>query len=548
MIENRAAGNRLFWLAVAGMFLLIVLANISLSLLHGHLAMVPIYDDVNYMADALVRLRFSPGSGIQSIVASFIADPPHAPVTTLTGLLGFWLLGPEPIAAYIANSWVVLVFLLFLAWLSRPIGPSLDRALFIGTFLFVPAVQAMVMEFRPDLPGGLLLGIAAYLVCATDLTTCPRRRRLALAAICAAATVTKPSAVILVAPALLVAGLAALAAQWATDRSRLGAAFLAMGQVLVAYAVIMTPFVLVWGSQTAEYVYGVLVTYADVWATAGDSAFHLVYHSTGIGGILGLGKFFRNGLVLIIADLALMAVRRDQRNWRMVAYYAVVAVIYAAMAVSGEKTPYQGSFFYLPFVLAFAAASVRLLAFIRSTGNLAWIIRPVLVVILAFYAYTLPLASYYYGAMPNAIKLPPIVHEITRRLIDVQQANLDNPVCSKRPLKIVFTDAFPIPTELVRFEAAKFGVETAVSTTFMSRDPAEMARNADEGDIVLISDPSHVSTSRWLPGVALNPVLYNHLQSWQGAARFDVGSEDGKPQWLIVNNRCNPDGRLQQSG
>lgn len=548
MIENSAPGNRLLWLALAGMFLLIVLANISLSLLHGHLAMVPIYDDVNYMADALVRLRFSPGSGIQAILASFIADPPHAPVTTLTGLVGFWLLGPEPIAAYIANSWVVLVFLLFLAWLSRPIGPSLDRALFIGTFLFVPAVQAMVMEFRPDLPGGLLLGIAAYLLCVADLPSCSHRRRLGLAAICAVATVTKPSAVILVVPALFVAGFAALAAQWATDRCRLGAASLAMGQVLIAYAVLMTPFALVWGSQTAEYVYGVLVTYADVWATAGDSAFHLFYHSTGIGGILGLGKFFRNGLVLIIADLALMAFRRDRRNWRMVAYYAVVAVIYAAMAVSGEKTPYQGSFFYLPFVVAFAAASVRLISFIRASGNAARIIRPALVVILAFYAYKLPLASYYYGAMPNAIKLPPIVHEITRRLIDVQQANLDNPACSKRPLKIVFTDAFPIPTELVRFEAAKVGVETVVSTTFMSRDLGEMARNADEGDIVLISDPSHVSTSRWLPGVALNPALYDHLQSWQGAARFDVGSEDGKPQWLIVNNRCNPDGSLRQSG
>jgi hypothetical protein len=548
MIENHAPGNRLLWLALAGMFLLIVLANISLSLLHGHLAMLPIYDDVNYMADALVRLRFSPDSGIEAILASFIADPPHAPVTTLTGLLGFWLLGPEPIAAYIANSWVVLVFLLFLAWLSRPIGPSLDRALFIGTFLFVPAVQAMVMEFRPDLPGGLLLGIAAYLLCVTDLTGCSHRRRLGLAAICAAATVTKPSAVILVVPALFVAGFAALAAQWATDRRRLGAASLAMGQVLIAFAVLMTPFVLVWGRQTADYVYGVLVVYADVWATAGDSAFHLFYHSTGIGGILALGKFFRNGLILIVADLALMTFRRDWRNWRNIAYYVVVAIIYAAMAVSGEKTPYQGSFFYLPFVLAFAAASVRLIAFIRASGGAGWIIRPALVVILAFYAYKLPLASYYYGATPNAIKLPPIVHEITRRLIDVQQANLDNPACSKRPLKIVFTDAFPIPTELVRFEAAKVGVETVVSTTFMSRELGEMVRNTDQGDIVLISDPSHVSTSRWLPGVAHNPALYDHLQSWQGSARFDVGSEDGKPQWLIVNDRCNPGGRLQPSG
>ena len=527
MIENPAPGNRLLWLALAGMFLLIVLANISLSLLHGHLAMVPIYDDVNYMADALVRLRFSPGSGIQAILASFIADPPHAPVTTLTGLVGFWLLGPEPIAAYIANSWVVLVFLLFLAWLSRPMGPSLDRALFIGTFLFVPAVQAMVMEFRPDLPGGLLLGIAAYLLCVADLPSCSHRRRLGLAAICAVATVTKPSAVILV------------------DRK---STRLNSSHANISYAVLMTPFALVWGSQTAEYVYGVLVTYADVWATAGDSAFHLFYHSTGIGGILSLGKFFRNGLVLIIADLALMAFRRDRRNWRMVAYYAVVAVIYAAMAVSGEKTPYQGSFFYLPFVVAFAAASVRLIAFIRASGNAARIIRPALVVILAFYAYKLPLASYYYGATPNAIKLPPIVHEITRRLIDVQQANLDNPACSKRPLKIVFTDAFPIPTELVRFEAAKVGVETVVSTTFMSRELGEMVRNTDQGDIVLISDPSHVSTSRWLPGVAHNPALYDHLQSWQGSARFDVGSEDGKPQWLIVNGRCNPGGRLQPSG
>ena len=543
MSKGNSIETRALLVAVAGMALLVILTNLSMSLLHGHLAMLPSYDDVNYMADALVRLRFGSNDGLRSIVRSFLADPPHAPVTTLTGIIGFSLLGPEPIAAYIANAWVVIAFFVFATWLSRPIGDWPDRALFIGTFCFVPVVHAMVMEFRPDLPGGLLLGIAAYLVVTTDVAAASHRRRVGLALLCVAATITKPTGFIIVVPALAFAALTMLAGQLLLQRRQIRETLLGTGEVLAIYLLVMLPFAIVWGPETTKYVYGVLFTYADVWATDGDRSFHFLYHSLGIGGLLGLGNFFRNGLALIIVDLVLMAVSRQHRNWRAAGYYLVVTAIYVAMAMSGEKTPYQGSFFYIPFVIAFAAASVRIIVLARESV-IAWMIRPTLVVILAIYAYQLPLASYYYGATPNALKLPPILHAITEHLVEIKEANLDNPLCTKRPLKMVFTDSLPIPTELVRFEAARNGVEVEISTTFMARSLHEAEVNADEGDLVLIADPSHQTISRWLPGMAFNWPLHDYLMAKPGIARFDVGNDDGKPQWLVVQRHCNPAGKL----
>ncbi|WP_175561913.1 hypothetical protein [Kaistia soli] len=505
--------------------------------------MIPIYDDINYMSDGLSRLRFSNGSGLRSVVNSFIADPPHAPVTTLTAMMGFWLLGPEPIAAYIANSWVVLLFLVFLTWMSRPIGNTLDRALFIATFLFVPVVQAMVMEFRPDLPAGLIVGIALYTICTIDLRQATRARLFGLAALFVAATITKPTAFILVMPALVGALLLVAVRSIIIDREHTRSNLAKIAQIFGAYILLMLPVSLIWGAPTYRYVYDALFTYADVWRSSGDIQFHLLYNSTGIGGQVALGRFLRNGLALICVDAVIWAVRRQSRTRGVIEYYLLVAGLYLALAISGEKTLYQGSFFYIPFVIAFAAASVRILVFVKDILGLKWLARASLICVAAFYVYKLPLASYYYGADPDAFKLPPMINRVTTQIGEVSLANADNATCSDRPLVVVFTDALPIPTELVKFEAAKIGIPIAIAPAFMSRDLDEMKRFAERGDIVLIADPSRPSPSRWLPGLAYNQDLFAYLKSWQGAERFNIAGDNGKPIWMIVNPRCVPPSR-----
>ncbi|MBZ9938241.1 hypothetical protein LB518_18220 [Mesorhizobium sp. BR1-1-16] len=524
--------------AVAAMFVFTMLVNLSLSRLSGHLAMVPTYDDVNYFADALVRLRFADGFGLRSVIWSIISDPPHAPVTTLTGMLGFWLFGPEPIAAYIANGWVMLLFLVFMARMSRPLGNEPDRALFIGVFLFVTAVQAMVMEFRPDLPSGLMLAIAVHVICRFDFRTASLRDKIGLAAIAVATTIIKPSAVVLTIPVLSIAlGLGVLT-QCLNDRKNYALILKAALPAIVAYFVMMVPFALIWGQQTIIYIIGVLFTYADVWRTPGDAAFHWNYHLFGVGGQAALGHFVKFGIAVIAIDLMLFAGVRRYRQRGVIQYYIMLVIIYCAMATSGEKTPYQGSLIYLPIVIGVGTALVRVLAFAKDISGVNWLPRAALIMMIVVAAYRAPLAFYYYGAAPNSPQLPPIVERIVQRLVEVKLANVENPQCTDRPLEVVSADAEPIPVPLIQYEAAKAGVHVVTPVTFMMRDLPDMETIADHGDIVLIADPSHHSTSRWLPGVVNNTALFDHLTAQQGGARFDVGSPDGTPQWLIVAPRC----------
>ena len=85
--------------------------NLSLSAREGTLAMPPIYDDANYLLDGYLRVLRGDATSLFNLVASIIADPPHAPLSTLTSMLGYSLLGPHVWAPYFVSTWIVLVFL-----------------------------------------------------------------------------------------------------------------------------------------------------------------------------------------------------------------------------------------------------------------------------------------------------------------------------------------------------------------------------------------------------------------------------------------------------
>src|ERR1043166_3194068 len=81
----------LAWSVLAVLALFHVLATLGYSLRAGPLSIVPLYDDLAYLLDALDRLKAFDGAGLFGLAHSLIDAPPHAPITAVVATLGFAL-------------------------------------------------------------------------------------------------------------------------------------------------------------------------------------------------------------------------------------------------------------------------------------------------------------------------------------------------------------------------------------------------------------------------------------------------------------------------
>ena len=381
---------------VGGSLLLLALMvrqNIAFSLASSRLATVPRYDDVVYLLDGVSRLKLLHEGGPSALAANLIGAPPHAPISTFTAMLGFGLFGPVPASAYVANAWILALYIGALGFISRPLGGVTARLLFVAVFLFAPVCHAMITEFRPDMAAGLLFAMAVAAVLTVDL---------------AAGTASgpgidndKPSGSIVVIPGLGVALIVSLALQWRIGGHAASELLRKAALVIFAYAVMLLPFAAILGPQTVSYIYQALVGNADVWRTPASSAFHWSYHLLGAGARQALRPLGQPGIAVLVADAVLLA-RSGGRAERTAGFgfLLMLVFLYVPMALSAEKTPFQGSYFYLPFLLAVALAAVRLSERVAEWSGRRWIVPLLLAGVVVLLGQRYPLASSY-TALPR---------------------------------------------------------------------------------------------------------------------------------------------------
>ncbi len=530
-------------LSFAAIFLVTFAANIAFSLRQSRLANVPTHDDVAYLADGLDRVMFVEPGGLWPALRSIVTDPPHAPVSTLTAMLGFWSFGPAPIAAYLANAWVLALYVLVFATLSRPLSSLVTRTLFVAVLAFVPVAHAMVTEFRPDMAGGLLFALALGAICTSDFRTITPGRGAAVVALALAATITKLSAVVLTIPALGVAFLATLVSQGifgGDDRRRL-----VRGALISAgfYVVALLPFAIVFGAKTLSYIGGALFSDSDIWATPGSRWFHWTYHTFGPGAADALGPFSVIALALILGDLVVGHSARGARRRGSLAFYATLLVVYCAMAVSSEKTPYQGSYFYLPLLVAAAGAFLNLVAAARLRWPVAAprAVNALLGAGLALSVLVLPLGSSYSPRSedgPEADRLLPIVTDAIFAL--EQNEWQDSPSCRARTMRITALNYDPLTAGAIQMALARGGVRVVSDYDYFPRNLAEAKKSVDDVDLVVMVDPATPPTNKWLLVTAMVPDLYQLLSSQPGVRKIQVGVYRNHPFWLFVKPHCDP--------
>jgi hypothetical protein len=511
-------------------------ANVALSERAGRLASAPLYDDVVYLLDAANRYLSRQNDGLLSWLGSFVASPPHSPLSTITAMLGYALFGVNVVAPYLANSAILVTFLLALLTMASRTARLAPQILLPALMLLAPVSHAMISEFRPDMGAGLLLAIVSYSICQTDLNVASNRRLVFIGLASALAIIAKPSAVVITIPVIGLAATLSVATHFGSMPTQRLATRILLPVALCLLLVI--PFGIVWGPNVYGYLIQVFVTNADVWKTPGSIEFHALYHSFGAGGRIAMGPFFIVGLVFIAWDFAVSAATfRLATSKRALSYYLLLSIIYAGMSLTSEKSVFQGSFFYLPFLLGAVSALLK-----RTEGlAVAWqrinLTTMVLSVLLVLAILNLPIASSYTPfreIWQGNLKLQTQLLAAVRAKI-VEQSAL---ACGSRAITFTTLAPDPIPPDAVALAAAYDGISVNTIGPYFARSAGDMLNMARTADLVLIPGPAYVDPNSQLPGLKFIPELEHEFSVDSAWRQLPISSAPDHPLKLFIKTGC----------
>ena len=140
---------------VSAVIALLILAwNLKNSFEFGRLAFVPLYDDVAYFNDAVVRYQKFVNGNVFSLVKDAFSNPPHSPLMAFQAVFSYILLGVEDWAPYLTLVWIPFLVVLLALSYTRDIGPG--RWILILYVITTPLLDASVVEFRPDIGNGIV--------------------------------------------------------------------------------------------------------------------------------------------------------------------------------------------------------------------------------------------------------------------------------------------------------------------------------------------------------------------------------------------------------
>lgn len=482
--------------------------------------MPPIYDDVGYLLDAYQRLAFEGVNSLFALVQSFRANPPHAPMSTLTAMVGYSLFGAHVWAPYFSNIWILATYAASVYFVARSYLQAVPSVLLVALMLYVPLAQLMMTEFRPDIAAGLIVAVALYALINVEYASASISRLVLVGTLAAAAIVAKPTAFVATIP---IVGFAAVIGLFRPGYYSAPAIRLSIRRAALALAIsltILVPVATILGPLIVTYAYSTLVTNRAIWETPGNAFFHWSYNSFGSGGHTAIGPFLYIGLFAIVIDAAISLKRwRDLHSYNALALYFVLILIYIGLALAPEKNVFQGSFFYLPFLLATVLAVSRILS--RSSIRLSTV--PTLPIGLALGLATtfLPTASQLQDSRqyPNANHfLAEISKEVTTRSLE----------CDRTAPQVFATlTPYPITAEAVALSLAlRNQMRVVPKALFMSNSLDELMGGAQSADFVLAPNKWGMAMQPNLPGFKFQSEATALLQADPGWKKIAISGPD----------------------
>jgi hypothetical protein len=244
---------------------------------------------------------------------------------------------------------------------------------------------------------------------------------------------------------------------------------------------LLIPFIVVWGPYTYAYVHQALVTNIDMWAPNEGPLYHWMFNSFGPGGNLALSAFLWLGLLSIAVDFCLsLTLGHKRASYGAVAFYFVVALLYCGIAVSPQKSVYQGSLFHFPFLLATTLALGRNLS--RIGGRTQRIVPATL---LAAAMIFMPAASFYQDD-PGYRNSGPILASVSDAIAS-EVSSMRSNGCKKNSFMFTTMNPYPVTIEAVALSLAmNLRIHIKQLPLFWNRSAEQMDRAVDAADFVIL--------------------------------------------------------------
>ena len=492
--------------AIGALVVVVFFFNISVSVWNGRLANVPLFDDVDYLYDAFDRLYFPTTNSIFGILGGFIVSPPHSPLSALTAISGYSLFGPFVLAPYLANIWIIALFATVMEHYTKDLATPLQRVALILVALAAPVTHAMVNEFRPDMGAGLLFAWAGYALVHARWEVDSLAKRSALALLAVLAVAAKPSGIVVALPMVCFAATLGYLSTVVSAGGSIRATFRRMVPSAILFCLVLAIFLAIWGRSTIDYLTQVFVVNADVWTVKDGILTKILYYSVGDGGRTGLGVLFYFGAGVIALDIAWSLMRLNERqSVAALAYYLLVAVTYIGMSLASSQSVFQGSYFFVPFLIGSITGASRILARLgpHKGGLLA---TSATVCVAAFIIITMPMGTTYTEAAGYGD-----LRQIEDRVVSIIVSKATDPLCRDHRFSIAAVSPLPLVPSAVALAAEMRGVRISQAQLFFYRSESELSSAAEQVDFVLIPGPAYLKIGGTLPAFPFIQALSDHL-------------------------------------
>jgi hypothetical protein len=324
------------------------------SRLIGRLSSSPNYDDCTYSLSGAILLGDLKADGVLGFAEYLKKQAPcggfHSPYSVLLATASYAVFGINEAAPYYGNALVVLVYLCGVGWMLRSL-PALPWMLGLILFLSSPLITMGVVEFRPDVAWGIVVGFGVVLIVTSEKLFRSQRHAFLAGLPLGLALVIKPSTFVMT---LLLFG--------GAITSRIIGAFLekrlkpertvALGifSFLVAALVVAAPYWIFYGKEILSYfldnAFGVN---KSIWIYQGSRHDFLFYYLTGDGWRSAMWYPGTMIGILGIACLIYLSFRRPDVRWKMASLILLMLGGLAVNSVAQIKSVFLASGLYGTF-------------------------------------------------------------------------------------------------------------------------------------------------------------------------------------------------------